>query len=265
MDIDKNVYRVFNEEDLKDHDAIAAVIRNKEGQYLMLHHKKYNFWTFPIGKVKPNQSIQDALREEVREECGIDVITFRKIWHFSKKYERKNYLININTHIFEINSYKGKVNNEEPDKHSDLKWFSIDEIKTLESISDSTREYLNILEQRKNHQIIKMVYAAYRGNIYYDELFSDILGNFKEMTPQEIDAELMLQGSFQDDSDVIVLEYRYDTDTIERHFMNRFVCIDSIAHRNGGYRLTRYTRERLGDFYDSGDVRWDQKNKNRGK
>ena len=124
----------------------------------MLQHKKYNFWTFPIGKVKTNQTNQDALREEVREECDINVITFKEIGYFSKQYERKDYLITINTYIFEVNSYNGKGINAEPEKHSELKWMSVDEIMELDLISDATREYLKILERRKIKEIqIKII------------------------------------------------------------------------------------------------------------
>jgi len=255
---DKNVYRVFNEEDLKDHDAIAAVIRNSEGKYLMLQHKKYNFWTFPIGKVKVGQSVEEALKEEVHEECDINVIKFKEVWCFSKKYERKNYLITIKTHIFEVLVYNGKGINMEPDKHSMLKWFTIEEIRNLEMISDSTKEYLDILEQRASHKRLNMVYTAWRGVVYYEDLFSDISRNFKAMTEEEVRKEEEYQNSCQDDSDVLVFEYVYDTDTIEMHRKHGRYERHIVAHRDGSYR--EKTQSSLNHSYDSGDIRWRKKN-----
>lgn len=192
--IDEKVYRVFNEEDLKDHDAIAAVIRNADGKYLMLQHKKYNFWTFPIGKVKPDQTKHDALKEEVREECDINVITFRKVGHFSKQYERKDYLITIKTHIFEVNSYTGKGTNAEPDKHSELKWMSVDEIMELDLISDATREYLKILERRKIKEIQAKIIEQFITDIGTLADNSECLDEYIKILKREIKKSLLLKN-----------------------------------------------------------------------
>ena len=255
MDIDKNVYRVFNKEDLKDHEAIAAVIRNSDGKYLLLQHKKYNFWTIPIGKVKVGQSIEAALKEEISEECDIDVIKFKEVWCFSEKYERKDYLVTIKTHIFEVLIYNGKGNNMEPEKHSELKWMSLDEIKSLKSISDSTKEYLSVLEEKKKRKILNMVYVAHRGNVYYEDLFCNINKNFKVISKEEIREKVEFENMHQDDSDVIVLGYFYDTDTIEMHHMSGRFQRDSVAHRDGRYRASHKSGD-PGYFYDSGELNW---------
>jgi len=63
----------YNEEDLMDHKAPGAVIKDKQGNILMQEHVKYGFWTTPIGKAKHDQNIEEALKEEIFEECNLTV------------------------------------------------------------------------------------------------------------------------------------------------------------------------------------------------
>jgi len=64
----------YTSEDLLDHDAIAAVIKDDEGRILMQEHIKLKFWTIPIGKADQGKSPEEGMKEEVLEECGIPII-----------------------------------------------------------------------------------------------------------------------------------------------------------------------------------------------
>ncbi len=142
MDIvDKKVYRVFNSEDLVDHEAITGVIRRNDDKYLVMFHKKYNFWTFPIGKVKNGQTPETALVEEILEECNLDVLDFDKIITFKNKYERNSTMVEITNHVFMVNDFSGECKNMEPKKHDNLQWMSLNNLKNLE-VGDATRLYL---------------------------------------------------------------------------------------------------------------------------
>ena len=42
----------YSEEDLRDHDAIGAVVKDSKGRILVQDHVTYGFWTIPVGKAK---------------------------------------------------------------------------------------------------------------------------------------------------------------------------------------------------------------------
>lgn len=136
----------YNSEDLKNHDGVAGVIKNKEGKILMLDHVKFNFWTIPVGKVKEDETVIEGLEVEMFEEIGITIKECREVVTGSNTYERNGSMVEVVFHIFEIEEYEGEVLNKEVDKHRDLKWMTVDEIKGLENISDSTRLYLDYLK-----------------------------------------------------------------------------------------------------------------------
>ncbi len=56
--------------------AVVAVIRNEEGKYLVLRRSEREIaypgmYTFPGGKMEDNNTVEETLRQEVKEECGL--------------------------------------------------------------------------------------------------------------------------------------------------------------------------------------------------
>jgi 8-oxo-dGTP pyrophosphatase MutT (NUDIX family) len=137
--------RKYNSADLVDYQAVAAVIKDKDGKILMQKHNKYGFWTIPVGKVEPGQTLEDGLRQEVREECNIVLTKYKQIIQRNFKYIRLGNKIDVDTRIFEVYSYTGKVKNNEPQKHSIQKFLTVDEIAQLDEISHVTQLYLEHL------------------------------------------------------------------------------------------------------------------------
>jgi A/G-specific adenine glycosylase len=60
------------------HDIVVALIRDPEGRYFVQRRPDDamlgGLWEFPGGKRKPGEALEDALRREVREEIGTDVL-----------------------------------------------------------------------------------------------------------------------------------------------------------------------------------------------
>jgi len=135
----------YNSEDLLDHDVVAAIIKNEKGEILMQEHLKYNFWTVPVGKVKPGQTIKDGLEQEMMEECKIVVEDFKEIISKNYVYERKGKDVKIIGHIIEVLKYKGQIRNNEPEKHRQQIFISLEDVKKIPFISDLTVLYLEIL------------------------------------------------------------------------------------------------------------------------
>ena len=143
----------YNSEDLLDHDVVAAIIKNERGEILMQEHMKYGFWTVPVGKVKPNQSIEDGLKVEMKEECDIIVQNFKELTKNSYVYGRKGRDVKIVGHIIEVLSFNRVIKNNEPEKHKQQRFISLDRIKKLPYLSDLTVLYLQTLGFKRNARI----------------------------------------------------------------------------------------------------------------
>ena len=139
----------YTSEDLLHHHAIAAIIQNEQGEILMQEHVKYGFWTIPIGKVKQGQQIEEALREELFEECDVHVEKWKEIVAKDYHYVRNEKPVTVSGHLFEIFAYNGIVKNKEPDKHLVQVFLSLEKIKQLPHLSDMT---LLFLETRGIHR-----------------------------------------------------------------------------------------------------------------
>jgi len=142
----------YNEEDIKSHQACAAIIKDSENRILMLDHIKLKFWTIPIGKVSLTEKVEEGLRKELREEVNIEIKDFKIIKSYEKIYLRTKNKIRVLTkcYLFEILNYDGSIKNNEPDKHKSLKFMSLDEIENIPKISDATKEAIKYLRTRKN-------------------------------------------------------------------------------------------------------------------
>jgi ADP-ribose pyrophosphatase YjhB (NUDIX family) len=92
----------YNSEDIVNHHAVAAVIKNPAGEILMQFHLKYGFWTLPVGKVKNGQDITEGLREEMLEECNLQIEEYKEIVVKDFFYERNGNDVTVILHIFDI-------------------------------------------------------------------------------------------------------------------------------------------------------------------
>ncbi|PKK96739.1 MAG: DNA mismatch repair protein MutT [Tenericutes bacterium HGW-Tenericutes-3] len=64
--------------DLKDRKTVRAVILNKENQVLLVYSHLYDDYTFPGGGVMENETDEQALKRELKEEIGAHQITIIK-------------------------------------------------------------------------------------------------------------------------------------------------------------------------------------------
>ena len=58
-------------------DVVAAVIQNEEGKILIaqrnLKKSQGGLWEFPGGKIEPNETKEEAIIREIKEEMDIDI------------------------------------------------------------------------------------------------------------------------------------------------------------------------------------------------
>ncbi|XP_060838321.1 uncharacterized protein LOC132920168 [Rhopalosiphum padi] len=78
-------------------------------------------WNGFGGKVEPNETIDDAAKREVKEECGLDVISMEKIGIIDFEYVGSKEI--LEGHIYFCNLFEGDI--IESDEMAPIKWFKI--------------------------------------------------------------------------------------------------------------------------------------------
>jgi 8-oxo-dGTP diphosphatase len=63
--------------------AVAAIIRDQEGQVLLIRRGDGRGWSLPGGILEPGESMVDSLLREVREETGLEVDPVRLVGVYS--------------------------------------------------------------------------------------------------------------------------------------------------------------------------------------
>ena len=78
-------------------DVVAAIIKNKEGKILIAQRNKKKsqggLWEFPGGKIEKEETKENAIVREIKEELNMDIICdgyFDKV-----KYEYPDKIINL--------------------------------------------------------------------------------------------------------------------------------------------------------------------------
>lgn len=85
-------------------------------------------WEFPGGKIELNESKEDAIKRELREELDIEVTVNQKIMKYSHKFKNTIYEISF----FEINKFAGSI---KKNVHDDLQWVELASLKKYRFIS----------------------------------------------------------------------------------------------------------------------------------
>ncbi len=68
----------------------VGVIRNHQGEILIDRRLQSGemggFWEFPGGKIKPDESVEDCVKREIKEELGIEVVVGERITTINHNY-----------------------------------------------------------------------------------------------------------------------------------------------------------------------------------
>lgn len=109
-------------------DVVAAVIQNEEGKILIaqrnLKKAQGGLWEFPGGKIEPNETKEEAIVREIKEEMDIDIEAKKFIDQKVFNYPEKD----INLIAIECKQLKGDIKLNE---HEDVKWVDKNELKNF--------------------------------------------------------------------------------------------------------------------------------------
>ena len=128
----------LNTADKKDHRAVSAIVKDKDGKWIVLDHIKHDVLTLPMGKVDPGETPEAALVHELQEELGITPTHFEKITSWTERYLRNNKWIEVKQTLFKVHEYTGRLVNKEPHKHRFLKRLTRNELMRESNLSECT-------------------------------------------------------------------------------------------------------------------------------
>ncbi len=106
-------------------NVVAAVIKDENGKILItqrnLKKAQGGLWEFPGGKIEPNETRENAIVREIKEELDIDIevksYLSEKVFNYPEK--------NINLIALECKKINGEIRLLE---HEDYKWVSKNEL-----------------------------------------------------------------------------------------------------------------------------------------
>ena len=122
---------------------VSGIILDKNRVLLGLRRNTQHFsdfWSLPVGHVENSESLLVALKRELSEELGIEVIQEES---FCIKTDTKN---SIYHQVFIVNDFHGQVNNLEPQYCEELRWFVLEDLP--EPLTPITREILLDLNRK---------------------------------------------------------------------------------------------------------------------
>ena len=150
-----NVSTLSNGDILKDKErrdkpmpVIVGGVVEKDGKYLLVQEaqeKCRGKWNLPAGHLDPNETIFDAAKREVKEECGLDV-ELTGICQIGNKKPENDIFVSV---IFSTKVLGGGIKFN-PDEILDAKWFTYEEILVMKDQLRDTRLILGSIDNTRN-------------------------------------------------------------------------------------------------------------------
>ncbi len=129
--------------------GVGALIMNQQNRILLtkrgpLAKNEVGTWEIPGGAVEFGETLEKALKREVKEELGIEIeiVELLQVCDHILTKEGQHWV--SPSYICKIT--KGTPQNLEPGKCDEIGWFSIDEAKKMK-LSEVTIEDIKILEK----------------------------------------------------------------------------------------------------------------------
>lgn len=109
-------------------DVVAAAMYNEKNEiFCALRSEQMSLpglWEFPGGKIEDNETPEEALKREIYEELGCEILIKMHIYTHLHAYEK----INVNLSVYKAIIQKGRIQLHEHEKGI---WIPIEELSNL--------------------------------------------------------------------------------------------------------------------------------------
>jgi 8-oxo-dGTP diphosphatase len=115
----------------------ATVVR--EDKVLLVRHAgtekpDYGDWLLPAGSMEPRESLEEALKREMREETGLNIKIVRKLTEHADPYTRDKLVNFLCTPLASSVRISSEL--------KEAKWFDVEEVTLLENIHPGLKKFL---------------------------------------------------------------------------------------------------------------------------
>ena len=129
----------------------AGGVIEQEGKYLLIQEAREDIhgkWNLPAGRLDPGETVSEAAKREIYEECGFSV-ELTGVCQIGSWKLVDNIAIGI---IFSTKIVGGEINFN-PDEIMDAKWFTYDEILAMRSELRSADFLIGAVNNLRSHKL----------------------------------------------------------------------------------------------------------------
>ncbi len=165
-------------------DAIVFGYQNNQLYVLLIQQKfgtQESYWALPGGLVRDDESLQDAVKRELKEETNIAVNYFEQLYTFGDDINRdpRNRVISVAYYALVDPS---KLNVKADSDAENAQWFQINEVPVL------AFDHTNILNAAIDRLKAKLTYAPIGFDLLPKEfLFSELENLYCTILEKEVD------------------------------------------------------------------------------
>ncbi|KKU11958.1 MAG: ADP-ribose pyrophosphatase [Parcubacteria group bacterium GW2011_GWC2_45_7] len=124
--------------------GVKVLLKNKDGKYLLLRRSSDKYpevgalWDIVGGRIDPGSPLLYNLKREIREEVGLELVDEPRL------IAAQDILRVPSRHVVRL-TYVGMIEGEPvlDGDHAEYKWFSLDEIRSLENLDLYFKELLD--------------------------------------------------------------------------------------------------------------------------
>lgn len=117
---------------MKHVEVVCAVIRNDEGKIFCCKRGPgralEGYWEFPGGKVEPNETHEETIVREIKEELKTTIEPLKYIGVSNHEYTDLEKPFSITMYAYECKLIEGEL---ELTEHTEKKWVKVEDLKNI--------------------------------------------------------------------------------------------------------------------------------------
>lgn len=134
--------------------AYVGIILKKDNQILLIKRRNTDWasgqWNFPGGLLEEDETLITAAIREAQEEIGVTILpNDLELIHVLQVHKNAKNTKDIFGFYFVAQQWQGDAVNNEPDRHSEIGWFDINELP--EHITEHALQAIHALKSGKKY------------------------------------------------------------------------------------------------------------------